>query len=71
MVNHGNEFLRIYMVSMISKFVANYPYYTICYKILHFNKHLNFVDQLNNKSTKSGIQQILVNYSKWDLCSCL
>lgn len=44
MVNYGNEFLRIYMVLIISKFVVNYFYYIICYNILRFNKYLNFMD---------------------------
>lgn len=44
MVNYGNEFLRIYMVLIISKFVVNYFYCIICYKILYFDKYLNFVD---------------------------
>lgn len=40
--DRGYEYLRIYIVLMIIKFVVKCLKNIICYKILFFNEYLNF-----------------------------
>lgn len=57
-------------VLRICKFVDDDHINTICYQLLHFNGHFDFLDQLINKSTKIIIQQVLMKpkYNKFENC---